>query len=215
MGIFNLFDKDPNEKIINQIYQFLISSDTFKHFSKNDDAPLIEYKKFETGLLAAAIHKVILEKKVRTSLTDSDQQSIKKIYFKNTSFFYNTYIRSQKLKLSILSLDKIDESRWILQVFVKFNDYVKEVNNILKNKKPYWVEEWDESEYDEEFEIELTGQKIYHNFINNTFLSEIINDPEEIPYIKTIEAWSLSKDDFENLQKIVDKINDLVLTLSN
>lgn len=76
------------------------------------------------------------------------------------------------------------------------------------------MEDLDEPEYDEEFGIELTGQKIYHNFINNIFLSQIINEPEEIPYIKTIEVWSLTKEDFENLQKFVDKINELVLNIS-
>jgi hypothetical protein len=214
MGLFNFFDTDPNEKIINEIYKYLISTDSFIYFSKDGEKNLIEYKRFETALLAAAIHKVILEKKVRGSLTDSDQQSIKKIYFKNTSNFYNTYIKSGELKLSILSSNNLNESRWILEIFVKFNKYVKDVSNILKSKKAYWVEDLDEPEYDEEFGIELTGQKIYHNFINNIFLSQIINEPEEIPYIKTIEVWSLTKEDFENLQKFVDKINELVLNLS-
>ena len=215
MGLFNLFDKDPNEKIINQIDDFIISSESFKYFSRNNNKNLIEYKKFEIGLLAAAIHKVILEKKVRTSLTDSDKQSIKKIYIKNTSYFFNAYAKPGKLKLSILSPNKFDESRWILEVFVKFNDYVKDIGNILNNKKTYWVEDWEVPEYDEELGIELTGQKIYHSFISSIFLSELVKDSDETPYIKPIEIWSLPEEDFEYLQKFVDKVYDLVLTLSN
>ena len=214
MSFLNFFEKDPNEKIINQINDFIISTDSFIYFTKDDDNNLVEYKRFETGLLAAAIHKVILEKKTRTSLTDSDQQSIKKTYLKNTSHFYNTYIKSGKLKSSILSSNNVDESRWILEVFVKFNKYVDDISNILKSKKIYCVEDWDEPVYDEEFRIELTGGKTYHNFINNIFLSKIVNDPEEIPYIKQIEVWNLYEEDFEYLQKFVDKVYDLVMTLS-
>ena len=130
MSFLNFFEKDPNEKIINQINDFIISTDSFIYFTKDDDNNLVEYKRFETGLLAAAIHKVILEKKTRTSLTDSEQQSIKKTYLKNTSHFYNTYIKSGKLKSSILSSNNVDESRWILEVFVKFNKYVDDISNI-------------------------------------------------------------------------------------
>lgn len=213
MGLFNFFGKDPNEKNINQIYIFLISTESFKYFSKNDDENLFEYRKFETGLLAAAIHKVILEKKIRKSLSDSDQQAIRNIYIKNTSNFYNTYIKSGKLKLSILSSNNVDESRWILEVFVKFNKYQEDIISLLKSKKKYWEENWDESEYDEEFGIELSGQKIYHNFINDILLSNTQNDPEEIPYIKSIEVWNLAEEEFEQLQKFADKVYNLVLTL--
>lgn len=214
MGLLNFFDKDPNEKIINQINEFILSTDSFIYFSKDNEKSFIDYKRFETLLLAAAIHKVILEKKVGRSLTDNDQQSIKKIYLKNTTHFYNTYIKSEKLKLSILSSNYINESRWIIKVFGKFNGYVKDVDNILKNKKTYWIEDWNVPEYDGEVGIELTGQKIYHSFINNIFLCDLVNDSEDIPYIKPIETWSIPEEDLEYIQKFVDKVHDLILNLS-
>ena len=37
MGLFNFFNKDPNEKIINQINDYLTSADSFLYFSKDDD----------------------------------------------------------------------------------------------------------------------------------------------------------------------------------
>jgi hypothetical protein len=215
MRLFGLFEKNPNEKIIQQISEYLFSTDSFIYFSKDNFKTLLEYKKFEAGLFAAAIHKVILETKFGTSISNNDNQAIKKIYIKNTSNFFNTYIKSGKIGLSILSLNNIDESRWLIEVFVKFNDYVEDARKIFKERKTYFVEEWDETEYDEEVGFEITGQKIYHNFINKILLCEIETNRHEMPYIKPIDIWTITDEDAVNLQMFVDKVHYLMLKLSN
>lgn len=139
MAFFDFMRKDPQEKIIEDIASLLLNTECFKYFSKDDSFLMSEYKKLQVFLFSAALHGRIIDSKYGSKSFESEINGIQSIYFKKATLFYQTYIKTRKLKLSILSPEDMHENAWLGKVFVIFNSNLADIKNIFLTKKAYCV----------------------------------------------------------------------------
>lgn len=206
--MFNFFKKDIYTVSISNIETRIKDSNSFKHFTKDNSNQLLQYKDFEITIVSSAFYFNLLSKTVNDSNSKTFNEDIKKIYFSRTSSFLRNQILSGKLFWDFLSTGHIpNEALIMMHVFAKFNKYTQQINSALQDNSPYWLEEFENSEYDEELGIGFSGQKHYYPFISNVLLSEIKESDNSQRYVNTKELWELEDLDNEKFNLFVEELN--------
>lgn len=190
------YKSSPTESEINNLHQKMINSTTFKHFQSDNSDVLVEYKKSEAIIVAAAILYSKNKSLKSTKELDGLYGEAKNICYNKTSSFMKTCILSGVLKMDNLQEDHLNEAKIALLVYDKFSRYVKDVGFAMEDHKPYFTEDWPG-----EYEGEVIERKIIFRFISNLFLSEIDLNYDNEQYIKIRDDWSIDNEEFLQLER--------------
>lgn len=208
--MFNFFKKNIHEDSISKIESQIMNLPSFKYFLKNNSNLLILYKEYEITLIASAIYKNLFIQKNGSLNFKETSGKIKDIYFKKTKSFLRDQILSKNLFLGLLeTYSDPNENQIILHVYVKFNKYYESIKESFIDGLPFWTEDLENQDYDEELGFSVTGIKHYHPFILNTLLSEIRENSENQKYIHTLDVWEIEDESYNMLQSFVSELKSI------
>ncbi len=194
------FKLNPTESEIDNLYQQIICSTTFKYFQSDNSDVLLEYKRFEAILVAAAIFYSKNENLKSKKELDVIYKDARNICYNRTSSFMKKFILSGALKMDFLQDDHLNEAKIVLLVYDKFSRYVRDVGFALNDHKPYFTEDWPG-----EYEDEVIERKILFRFISNLFLSKIEMNYDNGQYIERRNDWSIDSKEFELLERFANE----------
>ena len=208
--MFNLFKKNIHAESISHIENEIKLLPSFRYFQKSNSNLLIVYKEFEISIIASAIYKYLYYQKQGQSNFNEVNEEIKKIYFKRVSTFLRDQILTGNLFFDFSSTYSIpSESQVILSVYVKFNDYFESIRDSFKEELPFWVEELEKPDYDEDLDFNISGVKHYYPYILNLLLSEIKENDRSQKYIDTLKVWEIDEEAYELFKAFVLELKSI------
>lgn len=203
MGFFDLFKTNQWETTISKIEEEITNSNQFRYFMDTHEKNKIEtfyVKKYYSYILAIAIYIVRSDNSLNSKNNEISVNDFHNYFFYQTTNIREAFIETNKIKFSVFgNFRYINRLKSLSSFFVLQNEFKNEIEQSLISDEPYFFEEWDNPEYDEEFGV-FTGQKNYFKFLKLILLTYLDEDEEGILRVKNkMDDWYLNNDEYEVL----------------
>lgn len=218
MGLFNLFGGkvDTLEEYLLSIQSQIQELPEFKNLNlslESHQFELKEFKKFIITTLSGCLYLLKVKQHLNIEDFKSTDPIFQKIFqttFRQNITFYKSYVQNDKIIIGLFDNSRLkNDNMFLFDMFLRFGKYEKEIKEGFETGNTYFFEEFEKEEYDEEFNIQITGRKIYFEYIKLLFLTKIDNTEDNKLKVGQLELWELDNDVFDTLGSFVKSISNI------
>lgn len=219
MGLFKIFQKpaDSLDSYLRLIQSQILEINEFRNFvSPYEDYQneLYEFQKFITIFISGCLYLIKVKQHLKIEdfkVGDPIYKKIIQTLYSQVLPFYKSYIQNDKIIIGLFNNDLFkDDKRLIIDILARLGKYQNEIKEGFKTGNPYFIEEFETEEYDEEFNIQITGQKIYFEFIRLLFFTKFSKYEDNKLKVEEIDFWELDDDQFELLPSFIKSISNIL-----
>jgi len=219
MRFFKFFQKkvDNLDIYLRSIQTQILEIKEFRNFrSSYEDYQneLNEFKKFIIIFLSGSLYL----SKVKQHLKINDFKGRDPIYekvfqaiFRQVLPFYKLYVQNDKIIIGLFSNAEFKDDKTLgLDVLVRLTTYQNEIKEGLETGNPYFFDEYETEDYDEDLDYTFVGKEIYFEYLRLLFLTKIEKDEDHKLKVEEFDIIELMDNQLDDLGSFVKSISNVL-----